>query len=81
MKNDNGIFIFLKIPIKRRTKKNIIASDTFFIFYFVFKKKIKKTKIRQKLSKKVRYLSFIFIYSYNIRGWSDYRLQLQEFIN
>jgi hypothetical protein len=44
----NGIFIFLKTPIKR-TKKYIIASDTFFFFNFFFLKKGKNWgKVGQK---------------------------------
>ena len=62
--NKNAIFIFKKIPIKRT--KYIYIYDCFrhffFIFYFVFLKKIKKIKVGQKLSKKVGSLSSIIPY-------------------
>jgi hypothetical protein len=55
----NAIFIFFKTPIKSRTKKkNYCFRHFFHFFYFVLKKiKIKKTKVGQKLSKKVGSLS------------------------
>jgi hypothetical protein len=44
-------FHFLKNTNKRRTKKYIIASDIFFLFFTLFLKN--KNKKRQKFSKKV----------------------------
>jgi hypothetical protein len=57
--------------MKRRTKKkkkNIIAYDTFFIFYLL--KKMKKAKVGQKLGKKVGSLSSL-IYIYIKKNYSS----------